>query len=230
MDGEWSHWGCWCRGCYGEAEKRRHDAAAIRASHEEAARKESGGRTAWGYEGQPRCPGCRCRGELTTTTGCTEVTVSLCNCGVLSRVKAVPGGEVLLQWCTPLGSEEVYGLTGVYDMSKYLKLAVGNAQKKGSSLTEGIDPVLFKERPAIQEFMTLMEDDAGRARETSCLMVAMRTNGIAVGLKDENAGWVWREGKTLAACLNALEKDLASGEAVFGGGGKGGRKGSRKGG
>lgn len=112
--------------------------------------------------------------------------------------------------------------------SKYLKAALAT-RASSSGAMQVDDPVLFKDRPALQEFMTLTVDDAGAPREPSCLMIAVRVDGIAVGLKSEEAGgWCWRTGDTLQKALNALEKALVGPEPAFRAAGSGRKPGARK--
>jgi len=100
-------------------------------------------------------------------------------------------------------------------MLKYIRAAeavVGG----GLVVTTGNDPVLYKDRPALREYMTSLEGPGGECREPSVLMIALGEDGIRCGLKDEAAGgWLWREGSSLAKCLDALEKCLADGSGKF---------------
>lgn len=99
--------------------------------------------------------------------------------------------------------------------SKYLKAAT--AKVAGQSTTAGVgDGTLFKNRPALEEFMTLLVDDEGKPREPSALMIALRDNGVAAGLKDDAAGgWCWRVGDTLQKALDGIEKALTGPEPAF---------------
>lgn len=101
--------------------------------------------------------------------------------------------------------------------SKYLASALAN--RKSKDRIDGFDDAaMFKDRPALQEFMTVVTKDDGKPRETSALMVVVTTDGIKVGLKDDEAGgWMWRTADTMQKALTAIEKALAGGEAVFGG-------------
>lgn len=104
-----------------------------------------------------------------------------------------------------------------YMASKYLAAAVAKKEVR-EAITDYLDPMIFKDRPAIQEFMTLVRKDDGTVRETAVLMVCMSTDGIRVGLKDDDAGgWCWRTAETLAKALTAIEKAIQAGEARFGG-------------
>lgn len=153
--------------------------------------------------------------ELVKVHGEWTVSVCLCGCGVRTTVFTTASGEVVSVGHVPYASNELQRGGSFYTiMSKYLKAAVARAEGT-DKLTEGLDPILFKDRPALEEFMTLLRTDDGKARDASCLMLALRAGGIGVGLKDESAGWCWREGRNLAMALNALEKALQDGTAVF---------------
>jgi hypothetical protein len=109
--------------------------------------------------------------------------------------------------------------------SKWITAAV---VKRGRAkvLACSTDVDLFKDRPALRDFMTELESEEGKARETSVLMVAISDSGVRVGLKDDDAGgWLWREEVTFQKALNAIEKALQSGNVVWSvPGGRGGRK------
>lgn len=108
--------------------------------------------------------------------------------------------------------------------SRYISKAVSQA-KPGAQSLPATDPTLFRDRPALAEYMTLMVDDEGVGREPCPLMVVIRPDGVRAGIKDcETGGWLWREGETLTKVLNTLEACLASGNVVFSvPGGKGGK-------
>jgi hypothetical protein len=101
--------------------------------------------------------------------------------------------------------------------SKY----IDQLQKKTKKITkacERLDPVLSEGRPALTDFMTEMEGQGGKEREPSALMICASSEGLRVGLKDEEmGGWLWRQGESLKGCLDAIEEALAGGTAKFGG-------------
>lgn len=180
-------------------------------------------------------PACRERGrhvvlaETEFVDGRSRFFAWLCPCGVKFGVGPSDfRGDQKAEWVALAGDDWQRGGSFYAMASKYLQAA--KAKAAGSDrLTEGLDPVLFKDRPALEEFMALLRDDDGKPRDPSCLMVALRASGLAVGLKDEAAGWCWREGRTLAAALNALEKGLQDGTAVFTpAGGRSARRSSQK--
>jgi hypothetical protein len=146
-------------------------------------------------------------------------------------------GEV---WVTPLdrglvvGARHVVVASGVSftrwmfregsDVSKWLAKAVAAVKTKTTVGPAG-SLGLFEGRPALEEFMRLLEDDEGLGRDPSVLMVAVSAAGLRVGLKDEaSGGWLWREGDDLAGGLDALEKALQGGRADFRAAGGQGRK------
>jgi len=112
--------------------------------------------------------------------------------------------------------------------SRYISKAVAQA-KPGAQSLPTTDMTLFKDRPALAEYMGLMVDDEGVGREPSPLMIVVRPDGIRAGIKDcESGGWLWREAETLTKVLNALETVLASGQVVFSiPGGKAGKNGKK---
>lgn len=109
--------------------------------------------------------------------------------------------------------------------SQWIAKAVSK-QAPGKQCNKGEDPTLFRDRPAIQEFMTLIVDDEGVAREPSVLMVCATATGVRIGLKDDDAGgWVWREADTFVKALNAIEAALQSGDVKWAiPGGRNGKK------
>jgi hypothetical protein len=110
--------------------------------------------------------------------------------------------------------------------SKWIQAAVKQAVGGESRLT-GNEPFLFKDRPALADFMTETEHEDGSQREPSVLMVCISTDGIRVGLKDDDAGgWLWRVEDTLVKALNAIEKALQSGNVKWSK--PGGQRGKRK--
>lgn len=116
-------------------------------------------------------------------------------------------------------------LSGERNMaSRYISKAVAQA-KPGEQRLPTTDPTLFKDRPALAEYMGLLVDDEGVGREPSVLMIVVRPDAIRVGLKDDDSGgWVWREAETFCKALNSLESVLASGAVVWSiPGGKGGK-------
>lgn len=89
------------------------------------------------------------------------------------------------------------------------------------------DKVLFNNRPALEEYMSLCVVEGGELREPSVIMVGLGDDGVRVGIKDDGqGGWCWRQGATFGKALDALEKALATGEATFrsAGGRKPGKK------
>lgn len=120
-------------------------------------------------------------------------------------------------------------LSGEKNMaSRYISKAVSQV-KPGAQSLPTTDPTLFRDRPALAEYMGLMVDDEGVGREPSPLMVVVRPDGIRVGIKDcETGGWVWREAETFCKGLNSLEAILASGAVVWSvPGGKAGKNGKK---
>lgn len=109
--------------------------------------------------------------------------------------------------------------------SQWISKAVSQQKQTQQSLKSD-DKTIFHERPAIAEFMTLIVDDEGVAREPSVLMVCATANGIRLGLKDDTAGgWLWREADTFIKALNAIEAALQSGDVRWAiPGGRNGKK------
>lgn len=102
-------------------------------------------------------------------------------------------------------------------VNKYIQ-AVKAKAKKGSKGSVTGDPFLCQGRPALTAFLTETGADEKDVRELSALMVAHEADGVRVGLKDDDCGgWLWRGGKDLAAALDAIEKALTDGTALFGG-------------
>jgi hypothetical protein len=114
---------------------------------------------------------------------------------------------------------------GLTMASKWIAAAVAAAQKH-TTVRAVDEPVLFKGRPALKDFMVELEGEKGKPREPSVLMVAVSADGMRVGLKDEAAGgWLWREATTLEGCLDAIEKALQAGNVQWAvPGGRGGRR------
>lgn len=99
--------------------------------------------------------------------------------------------------------------------SQYISRAVSKQQPKAQSL-KADDATIYRDRPAITEFMTLVVDDEQKAREPSVLMVCATPTGFRVGLKDDDAGgWLWREADTFIKALNAIEAALQGGNVVW---------------
>lgn len=179
-----------------------------------------------------------CRWELTADDVLLNVFSRRRKCGRWESVSVSHYGEVIVEWYTSETAEVVTTTTFAVDDSawrramryplvaaKYLGLA---KKAEPSALNHDVskEPWLFKDRPALAEYMTVVVLSEGRLREPSVIMIGVSDEGIRAGIKDEDAGgWCWRAGKTLAGALDALEKALASGEAVFRpvGGGKPGR-------
>ena len=99
--------------------------------------------------------------------------------------------------------------------SQWIARAV-TQQAPGKQSLPADDAVLYKDRPAITEFMTLIVDDEGNAREPSVIMIVPTAGGCRVGIKDDDAeGWLWREAETFVKGLNAIEKALQSGDVKW---------------
>ena len=110
--------------------------------------------------------------------------------------------------------------------SKWISAAIKVAEKRVEISTSD-EPTLWKNRPALRDFMTCLEGAKDVAREPSVIMIAVSEMGIRAGLKDDTAGgWLWREGLTLEDALNAIEKALQSGSPSFTS--QGGRRGRRR--
>lgn len=113
--------------------------------------------------------------------------------------------------------------------SKYIAAAIKEVLGRKTLGGEG-DYGLFKNRPAIREFMTDLEGVPGGSRELSVLMICVSEGGLRVGLKDADAGgWCWREGEDLGAALNAVEKALQAGSGAFRTAGANAKKSKRQG-
>jgi hypothetical protein len=146
----------------------------------------------------------------------TEVTCENRRTGI--PFWAVHLDQSILREKCPNGSEDM--------ASRYIAAAIKVAEKRTDVCTTS-DDVLFKGRPALREFMTSLEGAKDVPRDLSVLMIACSEMGLRVGLKDDQAGgWVWRESTDLAGALDAVEKALVSGNAVFTA--PGGRRGRRR--
>jgi hypothetical protein len=226
---DWHHQGgerCWCGWrCYW---KGRHDDARTRATQEQEERAATAAREREEHHFGQNGKQCLILSRQTVWAEGMEMYGELCYCGVRCYVVNDASCRRSKPVCYRLDLGECYKAMGEWGMSKYLKAAAKTAAGKSQSIEVGIDPALFKGRPAIQEFMTLLVDDAGKPRDVSCLMIALRKDGLAVGLKDEGAGWVWRQGKTFGAALDAIEAALQGDEPCFGGERTGGQRGGRK--
>jgi hypothetical protein len=99
--------------------------------------------------------------------------------------------------------------------SKWIQAAVREAEGAVPELSAA-DPALFKDRPALAEFMTVTQHDNGTEREPSVLMVVISADGVRVGLKDDAAGgWLWRVEDTFQRALGAIEKALQAGNVKW---------------
>lgn len=109
--------------------------------------------------------------------------------------------------------------------SQWIARAVAKKEPSARGLNTS-DKALYGDRPALAEFMTLIVDDEGHAREPSVLMICATATGVRVGLKDDEAGgWLWREADTFQKALNAIESALQSGNVAWAvPGGRNGRK------
>jgi hypothetical protein len=134
------------------------------------------------------------------------------------------GEEKAVEVASGVSYTEAY-CGGIAMVSKWIAAAV-TSQNKVTSVRKVDEPVLFKDRPALKDFMVELEGEKGKPREPSVLMIAVSADGMRVGLKDEGAGgWLWREATDLAGCLDAIEKALQGGNVVWAvPGGRGGRK------
>lgn len=182
------------------------------------------------------CPAlwkCRWQGAVAyePAVGChkrrcqTLHTVHMERSGVTTGVTVCPHGLWLVQRNrytktmlysegVPLRSDELERYMGEWSMAKFLKVAKLQAAAAGELLSSRED-WLFKGRPALEEFMLLIRDDEGKPREPSAVMIAMKDGAARVGLKDDQAGWCWREAKTVSLALDAIEKALQGTEACF---------------
>lgn len=145
-----------------------------------------------------------------------HVSVSIQGAAIEVRFDA--RGKVCRSWveCFPLGALSAeYLVKGGYVVSKYLAAARAKSAH-GRAQLDCADPFLFKDRPALQELMTLLVDDAGECREASVLMLCPRADGFSVGIKCEEAGgWFWKNGQTVSKALDLIEKAIQGSEAVF---------------
>lgn len=109
--------------------------------------------------------------------------------------------------------------------SQWISRAISKKEPQARAMPSS-DNTIYKDRPALTEFMTLIVDDEGNAREPSVLMICATANGFRVGLKDDDAGgWLWREEETFQKALNSIEKALQSGNVSWAiPGGKGGKR------
>jgi hypothetical protein len=99
--------------------------------------------------------------------------------------------------------------------SQWITTAIAKATQCDKILDNG-DPVLFKDRPALWDFMSELVGPTGQGRDPSVLMIALSAVGVRAGLKDDDAGgWLWREAQTLATALNAIEKALQAGNVQW---------------
>jgi hypothetical protein len=118
--------------------------------------------------------------------------------------------------CFPLRRFPWRLLNGEREMaSKWIKAAIAKRKNtKAESLPS--DPAVCDGRPALTDFMCDLEGPNGGTREPSAVMFSFGADGVRAGLKDDDAGgWCWRQGKTLAEALDAIEKALQSGEGAF---------------
>lgn len=102
-------------------------------------------------------------------------------------------------------------------VNKYIAaLRAGKAKKVMAGGV--VDPAVGDKRPALTALMTEVDDGTKVPRERSVLMVAVADDGMRVGVKDDDlGGWLWRTGKTVQEALDAIERALQDGTAVFGG-------------
>lgn len=100
-------------------------------------------------------------------------------------------------------------------MAKFIRAAQA-AKKDVTTQAKANDPVMFKGRPALQEYMTLLCPEKGVFRELSPLMVAVDDSSFRVGLKSsDDEGWCWRTGSTFSEALDAIEAALIGTEHPF---------------
>jgi hypothetical protein len=101
------------------------------------------------------------------------------------------------------------------------------AKTKATRAGGGHDDWLYKNRPALEEYMTELFTPSGDGRDLAVLMVCVSDEGFRIGLKDEaEGGWLWREAGTVAEGLDSIEKALQSGKAKFAA--PGGTRGKRR--
>ena len=101
-------------------------------------------------------------------------------------------------------------------MARYISAARAQLAALANKVSD-LDPAISHERPALTEFMTCCETEEGGVRELSVLMVVAGTDGLRVGLRDDDmGGWLWRTGSTLSDCLDALEVTLQDGSGRWG--------------
>lgn len=132
-------------------------------------------------------------------------------------------------WSVYVALPKAFRLSGSFgrcEAMKYVKAVVAAAKKAGPGDMKA-DAELHSHRPALQEFMTAVGNPKEGFREVSPVMLCCDETGVRAGLKDDEAGgWCWRRGNTLTDALDALEKALQEGTAIFGGmKGKKGKKG-----
>jgi hypothetical protein len=97
--------------------------------------------------------------------------------------------------------------------AKFITSARAAAAKR-ETVSSVDDPALFDGRPALREFMTLVDLGEGEVREVSPLMITIREEGVAVGIKETDEGrWLWRTGESLQDALDALEEALVDPKA-----------------
>jgi hypothetical protein len=134
------------------------------------------------------------------------------------QVSCFQAVDCRLQWLQvfqPTASDRLSISRGAHMGSRFLAAAKAKAAT-GSERLACADPYLFKDRPAIEEFLTLLADDGGEVREASVLMVCPRADGFAVGIKDDSAGgWAWKTAATVGKALDMLDKALQAGDLRF---------------
>lgn len=170
-----------------------------------------------------------CEPGLTRTNGDVEVGTYLTAAGAVVTVECRAAGARFYRAFVTRERFAEAALTfgDVRTMSKYLKAAAVAVKAKGSKSLTCNDPVVFANRPAVREFMTLVEDDDGKERDTSIIMICPDEANFRVGLNSGEQGvWCWRVGSTVAEALDAIEKALQGGQGAFKE--AGGRKGRKK--
>lgn len=94
--------------------------------------------------------------------------------------------------------------------AKFIKTALASLAK-GTTLEMASDAELGRSCPAVVEFLTSGADGAGKARQTSTLMVCTGDGQWKVCLNERDADVsLWATGETLQKALQALEQRLVA--------------------
>lgn len=138
------------------------------------------------------------------------------DCIVVVRYHQCKGWQAEWRAHFTLSREEHDAVLGEETMpSKWIAAAVSAAEQQ-VKVGSPTDPVMYKDRPALYDYMTELLDGDGKGREPSVLMVTVSAVGMRVGLKDAaSGGWLWREAATLVKCLDAIETVLQAGNVQW---------------